>query len=57
MKQNLDDILKTIAKLDNEFPSIKEERERRSIGDDLLLSLMEDYNAHKTGIDVHRFKW
>ena len=50
VKKNLDQILRTIAKLDNEFPSIKEERERRSEGDNLLLSLIEDYSTHTTGI-------
>ena len=58
VKNNLDEILRTIARLDSEYPSIKEERKRRSTGDDLLLSLMEDYNDHITGIETYQnIKW
>ena len=48
-KDNLKEILKTIARLDNEYNDMKEERERRMVGDDLLLSLMDDYDQFKTG--------
>ena len=56
VKKNLDEILRTIEKLDKEFPSIKEERERRSVGDNHLLSLMEDYSTHTTGIYIYYYK-
>ena len=50
VKNNFIDLYGIIEKLDQEFLSMKDERKRRSNGDESLLSLMKNYNDHKTGM-------
>ena len=49
VRHNLDEILRTIEKLDREFPTLKQERKRIAPGDEILLKLMDDYGVFKSG--------
>ena len=49
MKKNLEDLLFTIRRLDGEFPALKAERDRRSVGDQKLLDCMDAFDDFKHG--------
>ena len=49
VKNNLEEILETIQRLDGEFPAVMAERERRSVGDLKLLDLLDDFDEFQKG--------
>ena len=49
VKKNLEAILFTIRRLDGEFPALKAERDRRSVGDQKLLGCMDAFDDFKHG--------